>query len=818
MWINLNWLKDYVAWDQQASVDELLDLIARRLAEIETVVNLADKYAGIEVVRVTEVEVFPDHDRIRLATLETAHGSQLVVCGASNLSPGQLALWLPVGGTVPATWGSAQPVVLEPKEIAGVISQGMLLSAAELDWGTDSDGIIILDDSDRAPFWAGDGSFATPTVGQSLVDYLDLGLVIEIDNKMFTHRPDCFGLLGLAREVAGITSQPLQPPDWYRLQAVPNSLTAPQVSLDCPNQASRLRITRLMELTVKPSAVEVLARLSSVGIKPVNNLVDVTNYLMYLSGQPTHAFDWSGLGQPTDFSIRRSRANEKLELIGDQTITLTEEQPATLVVADDQPVALGGIMGGQATAINDRTTEVLLECANFDMYDIWRTTMNYGLFTPAATCFSKGQSPHQIDPVSRRTAELLALVGEGTIVGDYDCWPQPVDLPPPIKIRPDFINERLGSKLNTKQIQAILAGVELESRLDSATRLEVKVPFWRTDLTIVEDLVEEVGRLGGYETIPPVLPRRSVKAAPANRQLLFGWQLREILAGAGANEVTGYSFVGSDLLKAAGQSVDQSFTLKNALRPDLQFYRQSLTPTLIDLMRQNRHSGQAPLALFELDCCHWRAGPTDDEGLPLGQPRLGLVYLGSKSLTDRPLYGVRRYLDLIGCRLGVEFDYQSVQAQDLPANWLSPYRPEARATIRLDQQAIGVVGDLGGQLAGFELDPVSLDRLGSATAHPYQPLGRYPSSYQDLTLKVAVDTPYAALLASLQQTLEQTKFQWQLELLSIWAPPDQRAIKHVSWRLVLTDPGQTLATTTVSAVVEQLVAGADRDHQASLVT
>ena len=818
MQINLNWLKDYVAWDSKVSAGELADLIGRRLGEIEASVDLADKYAGVEIARVASVEVFPGRDRIRRAVIETSRGSETVVCGAPNLSPGQLAVWLPVGETVPATWGSSQPMVLAAKEIAGVVSQGMLLSPAELDWGSDNEGIVILNDPARARFWLDRDQLAEPQPGQSLTEYLDLGLVVDVENKMLTNRPDCFGLLGLAREVAGIVGQPFRSPDWYRLEKAKNQLEAPKIKIDCPDQAARFRAVRLMGLTVKPSAVEVLARLSSVGIKPVNNLVDVTNYMMYLSGQPTHAFDWLALGQPSSFGVRRSRKGDELELINGQSLSLGQQQPATLVVADDQPVALGGVIGGQSSAVSQQTTEVLLESANFDMYDIWRTTMNYGLFSPAATRFSRGQSQHQVDPVSRRGAELLALVGEGSIVGDYDCWPAPAELPPPIKVSPDFINGRLGTELSPERIQEILAGVELPSRLIQTGQLVVEIPFWRTDLSIAEDLVEEVGRLAGYEAIIPVLPVRSIGAPTTNRQLRFNRDLRQILAGAGANEVIGYSFVGSGLLQASGQSEDESFTVQNPLRPKLQFYRQSLTPTLVDLIRPNQRSGQAPLGLFEIGYCHWRGGPVDDDGLPIDQPRLGLVYLGPKTSPDQPFYAARRYLDLLAKKLGVEFDYRPGAKTDLVASWLAPYPAEARATVRLGQQVIGVVGQLDPQLAGFEIDPNDLRLQAETLAQSYQPLGRYPASYQDLTLKLPAKTLYADLLASLESVLAQTEFRHQLSLLSIWSPPDQTAVKHVSWRLELAAADRTLSTETVSELVGQLAAAARQDHKAALVT
>ena len=818
MQVNLNWIKDYVDWEGDVDSDGLLDLIARRLGEIESVVDLADKYRSIEVVRVAGVEPFPDHDRIRVAKLETGQGPQTVICGAANLEAGCWALWLPVGGAVPATWSSSKPAVLDAKEIGGVVSQGMLLSPAELDWGSDHDGIVMLGDESRAPFWAEGQSLDEPKVGQSMVDYFDLGLVVDIENKMFTHRPDCFGLLGVAREIAGITGQPFRSPNWYRLAETKESTTDPEVVIDCPDYVNRFQITRLKNMTVKPSALEVLSRLSSVGIKPVNNLADITNYMMYLSGQPTHVFDWQALGQPTKIGVRRSRPTDRLDLLNGQTLVPTKDQPATLVVADDRPVALGGIMGGQDTAVGDQTSEVILECANFDMHDIWRATMNYGLFTPAATRFTKGQSPHQIEPVGRRTAELLALVSGGEVTGVRDGLAKELSLPKLVRVRPEFINDRLGTNLDNDKIRSVLAGAELQSEVDSEGQLLVEVPFWRTDLEIAEDIVEEVGRLAGYENIEPVLPNRSISPPRVNPQMRFGQRLRQILAGAGANEVMGYSFVGANLLESAGQLPANSFEVKNPLRPDLQFYRQSLTPTVAALMSQSQRTATPPLALFELGYCHWLGGPADDEGLPLDQPRLSLVYLGDKTQSVRPFYSVRRYLDLLANALGVNFDYRPVVAGDLEANWLTPYQVNKAATVCLNDQPLGVIGSLEGQLAGFEIDPLVLNQQADLATSKYQPLSRYPASRQDLTLRLDAGVLYADLWVCLKAVLAASDYQSQLTLLSIWSPPDQNNTKHISWRLELTSHEQTLETAAVSAVIDRLVEAAGREFKASLVT
>ena len=299
MKINLDWLADYVDWSAKFDLDQLLDLINRRLGEIKQVESYREKYAKAQIVEVLQVSKHPQSQRLTVVDLAVGNNQkEQVVCGASNVIAGQLVVWLPPGAIVPNSWDK-EPVRLTVRSIRGVKSQGMIASGWELDISDDKDNIAIVNDPDLAPSLT-DCQLPAPTVGQAFSRWARLDTtVIDIENKMFTHRPDCFGLIGVAREIAAIGQLPFKNPSWYQLPDKhldsAGSNQQLQVKLECPELVPRLAAVVVDDLTVKPSGFGLVARLSSVGLKPVNNLVDITNYLMYLSAQPSHAFDWHKL-------------------------------------------------------------------------------------------------------------------------------------------------------------------------------------------------------------------------------------------------------------------------------------------------------------------------------------------------------------------------------------------------------------------------------------------------------------------------------------------------------------------------------------------
>ena len=834
MKVNLAWLAELV--DPTVDERELLRRINTQLGEIESVEDLGAKYDGALIVKVVEAKPHPDADKLSCCLIDDGKGSSSakrrpaglveVVCGAPNVRAGMLAVWLPPGAVVPA---DDKGGAISAKEIRGVLSQGMLASAGELDFGADSDSIAEVDPS-RTVLPAG-----SDPVGAAFAAAFNLATtVIDIENKMFTHRPDCFGLLGVAREIAAITKSELKRPAWYRLDETEpvDEGKVIKVESQCPQLVPRLRAVVIDGLSgVGESDLLTAARLSSVGIKPVNNIVDITNYAMYLSGQPTHAFDLDKLrglsadrDQPFSLIARESRPGEQLRLLNGKTLTF--DQPAIVIATADRPVALGGIMGGAETEVDSGTKAILLECANFDMYNLRRTTMHYGVFSEAATRFTKGQSPAQIPSVAAWASELIAEAAGGKAGETCEALAEGGRFKPSsVSTTPDFVNDLLGSQLTAMEIAALLEAVEFETALNGEN-LEAVPPFWRTDIGIPEDIVEEIGRLnGGYASLTPVLPSRPIRPPAADELLELRSKIRHRLASAGASEVMGYSFVADDFVSAAGQNPDNSFRLANRLNPGLQVYRQSLTPSVLALAAGNRRLGYKDFALFEVGCAHRKNPPVvDGEGLPLDLQRTAFVCHRSGSGSGLAFYTARRCLDLLAAGLGLTLDYRLLPAGGTRLPVQQPYVDGRSAEIYAGNQLLGVAGLLepAGRYAGWEIDTAVLLQTITAAAGKtaYQALAKYPKSSQDLTLKVPLPTAFADLnkvLATSLATAGQQGFAADLRPLGIFQPETAAASKNVSFRLTVWRGDRTLQRGEVSAIVDALAKAAAKDCGASRV-
>ena len=519
MKFSLNLAQDYSNVDLKSiSREELLKRIGAQLGAVEEVEDWAPKYKGVVVVKVVSCEQHPNADRLHVCTIDDGgtttgvkrgeKGLVQVVCGAPNVHAGMLAAWIPPGATVPASFGTSEPFMLDARELRGVVSNGMLASPKELGISDDHSGILELDPEEIGK---------TPKPGEPLTNYFGLDdFVVDLENKMFTHRPDCFGNLGVARELAGISGLKYKSPDWYTKDSAESREQRAEVKLEVKNQAGKL-VSRFMAVamsgvTVGKSPVWLQAALARVGLKPINNVVDVTNYVMHLTGQPLHAFDKDKLAS-SHLGPRMAKKGERLALLNGKTIELTEDD--IVISTSEKAVALAGIMGGSETEVDDNTKNIVIECATFDMYNVRRTSMRHGLFTDASTRFTKGQSPLQNARVLAYAIKMMSETAGATQASHvYDIHGK-LDEPNIVTVDAGFINERLGSKLTAKDIASLLEKTEFEivSVPAGKNKLHIRPPFWRMDIEIAEDIVEEIGRLYGFDKLPLTLPARPAKPA-----------------------------------------------------------------------------------------------------------------------------------------------------------------------------------------------------------------------------------------------------------------------------------------------------------------
>lgn len=823
MKVSLNWIKQFT--DVDLSVDELVQKIGVQLGAVEEVVDLGKKYQGIVIAKVVTCEKHPNADKLSVCTIDDGgitpdvkrdeNGLVQVVCGAPNVRAGLLVAWLPPGSTVPSSYDK-DPFVLEARELRGVVSNGMLASASELAIGDDHNGIVELE-LDVAP----GTDFAK---AYQLDDY-----IIDIENKMFTHRPDCFGMLGVAREVAGIQHKAFTSPDWY-LQALdrikPGKTKLPLVTQnDIPEMVPRFMAIAMADVAVKPSPFMLQTYLSRVGLRPINNIVDITNYLMVLTGQPTHAYDADKLQKYGALSLetRMSRSGDTLKLLNGKDLELKDDS-TILITSNDVPVGIGGAMGGADTEVDDTTKSIVIECANFDMYSVRRTSMKYGIFTDAVTRFNKGQSRLQNDRVLEEAVALVQSLSGAHVASDVHDAQDPNTKHPNVTVSGQFVNDRLGLNLDIDEAAGLLNNVEFHVKHSSDT-LTITPPFWRTDIEIPEDIVEEVGRLYGLDRLPLVLPTRSIAPVQPDTKLSLKSQLRQTLSVLGANEVLTYGFVHSDLMAKTSQDSTLAFRLGNAISPDLQHYRLSLTPSLLDKIHANVKAGYSEFALFEIGKVHSKS-EMDDTGLPREFDRVALVISKDEKVTKQnasgsPYYLAKKYAEATFGKDANEVRYVAPETAGLSdhklfAQLLAPFDPKRSAVVFVGEKLAGIVGEykssvrralkLPAYTAGFEL---FLSPLGNPTAGSYTEVSRFPKVEQDITLRAPKDLAYQTVATFIHDNIQTPQnSHYTLKPLGIYLKDPHESHAQITFRLTISSYERTMKAEEVNSLLDAVAAAA----------
>jgi phenylalanyl-tRNA synthetase beta chain len=513
-----------------------------------------------------------------------------------------------------------------------------------------------------------------------------------------------------------------------------------------------------------------------------------------------------------------ARAGEKITLLNHKEYELSEDD---IVIADGEgPVGLAGIMGGGDSEVSNETKNIVLEVATFDMYAVRKSAMRHGVFTDALTRFNKGQSPLQNDHILSLLIQSIFDVSTGEQasevfdkVGHFDdCIFEGV-FTAPLDITAQFINERLGLSLQNQDIKTLLENVECRVTIDD-NGLNVYAPFWRTDIELPEDVVEEVGRLYGFDKLPRELPLRSTTPTPKNKQRVLAQQIRESLSRAGANEVLTYSFVHKNILEHAGQDADQAFRLGNALSPDLQYYRLSITPSLLDKVRTNSKAGYDEFALFEIGKAHSKLAISEIDGLPVELARVGLTYAAKTAQAGAPYYRVKAIVDYLASSLGLTLAFKPLPLEtSLVVAAPFESRRSARVIDVKSGQSLGVVGEykqsvvrnfkLPAYSAGFELLPEAIELAQRHVANSYRPLSRYPSTDRDICFQVDQEVAHAQVIEAAQLALRNTELETAITTIDIYQPGDGDT-KNITLRVRLTASDRTLTSNEVASTIAGL--------------
>jgi len=782
MRLSINWLKDFV--DLTVPPAELADRLTLAGLEVEAVEEIAPDFSGVVVGRATRVEPHPQADRLQLAEVEDGRNTFRVVCGAPNLQEGKLYPFAPPGAVVS---GGRK---IKPAKLRGVASEGMLLAEDELGLSPDHEGLMeIPQDLPR---------------GQDFAAALNLADVV-LEVAVTPNRPDCLSVLGLAREVAALLDQPLRHPEVIVAEvAEPAHPLARVTILDpvgCPRYAARL----LLDLTVAPSPFWLRRRLQLAGIRAINNLVDVTNYVLLEFGQPLHAFDFQKL-QGGEIVVRRPLKEEPhfVTLDGQERL-LT---PETLLICDgEKPVALAGVMGGLFSEVTGATRQVLIESAYFDPGTIRRTAKRLGLGTEASYRFERGVDPEGTIHALERAAQLMAQLGGGRVLaGRLDEYPTPI-YRPRMALRTSRANAVLGMDLTQEEMHQLLRRLHLPAVKKDADTLEVQAPPFRGDLEREIDLIEEIARLAGYDQIPVTLPRGELSTRRPGPETRLRDEARRLLLGQGFFEAINYSFQPERLQDLLGEEAD-ALRLANPLSEEQALMRTSLLPGLLDTLRRNHLKQMQDVRLFELSKVFLETAAE----LPREEQWLSGVVCGARE--ENSWLASRSPVDFFDLKGMAETLLQGLLIPEVSfrSNGLPAYLQQG-ARIYSREVELGFLGEISPQVCekldledslwAFELNFQAL----AAAAQPFPlftPLPRYPAVYRDIALVVPEEVPAARVA----QELYYHGAPWLVEarLFDVYAgapiPPGKRSL---AFRLSFRDPEKTLTDEAVNRHHEALV-------------
>lgn len=752
MKFSYNWIRELVPGLEQ-SPKELMRLITMKTAECEGLEQVGESLAQASVARVVSVKKM-DGSHNQVVVAETArYGAKTVVCGAPNCRPGMITIYVPVGVAV----------------IEGISSDGMLASGLELGINRDHSGIVELE-----------------TEGLPAPD-----TVIEVDNKSLTHRPDLWGHHGLAREVAAITHQPLRDP--AKLDAIPQSSASVEVQIEDLALCPRYSALVFENVTVAPSPLWLQYRLHAIGLNPINNIVDVTNYVMAELAQPMHAFDAAKLHGNTIF-VRAARAGEQIVALNDERYALG---PSNLVIADAQgAIAIAGVIGGLHSAIGPDTRRIVLESACFQAVSVRKTSVALKLRTDASMRFEKSQDPVNTVRGLARALELLKQISPGIhLAGGLADRKAELKTPPPIELTVDWLAHKLGRAVAAADVRSILESLEFGVKETAPGRFSVTVPSWRAtkDVSLKDDLLEEVGRMFGYDSITPQAPLIESVVAPDNPMRMYERRVRSMAAAQGFTEVYNYSFLSEDMARAFQFDPQAHLKVANPRAADQSLLRLSLLPGIRKNILENSRWSNS-FRLFEIG----REIHPRPQGLPEEIPHLAAAIFSRDGDASAALFELKRLAECLTPRCEVR-----------PASARPFEHPERAAAVSWRGETTGRIFELDpslgveGRAAILDLDLALLQRLDQRQAR-YQGLRRFPTSAFDLSVVASLREPAGdierRLVAAAGNDLLDIEFVRQYS----GAPlPEDR--KSVSYRLTVGATDRTLSSDEVAAVRNRVI-------------
>jgi phenylalanyl-tRNA synthetase beta chain len=795
--ISLNWLKQYI--DLDLKLDDLTHQMTMLGMEIESVQQPGDEIKDVYVGQIISIESHPDADKLVVCKTDVGRDEPAqIVCGAKNMSVGDKVPTAVIGATLPGGFKIAR------RKMRGIESQGMMCSASELGLAEESEGLLILDTD-----------MAVGADAKALLGLDDVILEIEV----IPNRGDWASMIGVARELAAIYQKELRLPEVKLTEAEKAASDYASITIEAPDLCPRYIGRVLTDVTVKPSPLWLCQRLIAAGQRPINNIVDITNYVLMETGHPLHAFDLNLLAE-NRIVARRARKDEKMTTLDGEARTLNEDM---LVIADAKvPQAVAGIMGGGDSEVGETTTTILLESAVFNSASIRATSRGLGLISESSQRFQRGADPEMAQFAIDRAAMLMQeLAGASVARGRLDAYPAPAEAAT-VTLRYARTNQLLGADIpaQTQKDNLSLLGFQITEETDE--QFTVKVPSWRHDVSMEADLIEEVARLYGYDNIAVALPRvrpREEIFAPHDRIIR---KLRRFLVAQGLTEVVHWTFSNEEDVRKAGMDEDyfNMVGLQNPLSEKQATMRSSLIPTLLNNTANNINHGASALATFEIGPVFV---PRAGEELPDERSTLAIAMSGtagnkhwSSALANVDFYDIKGYAEAILEFFGCEGEYE---AQDF-----GPLQGGQSARISIGKRAIGHFGkvkdsvlrsfDLENEVFLLEIDLKSLLK-GHGKAAKFEIIPGFPASLRDMAVVVNADFPVGDLLKTAQKS--GGKLLKSAELFDIYQGKQvPKGKKSVALSLTFRSAERTLTDKDTQKSWDKILKQLEKQHGATL--
>ena len=785
MLISLNWLKQYV--EIKESIEEVANALTMIGQEVEAIEIQGENLENVVIGQIVEFDRHPNSDRLTLLKVNVGEGEPLqIICGATNHKLNDKVVVAKIGATLPGDFK------IKKSKIRDVESYGMLCSEEELGFAKESDGIIILPED--AP------------IGKEYREYLNLNDVI-FELEITPNRPDCLSHIGIAREIAAFYDRKVKYPSIEINETIESINTLIKVNIDDKERCKRYVGKIVKNVKVQESPEWLKRRIQAMGLNPINNIVDITNFVMFEYNQPMHAFDFDKL--KGNINVRAAKENEEITTLDGVDRVLKNNE---LVIADEErAIAIAGIIGGDATKIDNETKNIFVEVAYFTPDNIRRTSRELGIFTDSSYINERGMDIQNLETVVERAVSLIAEVAGGEILSDtidrYLEKPEKYE----ISLNLEKLNKFIGKNLSSDEVAKILTNLNIEIKTIGEDKMLLTPPTYRGDLIRPADIYEEVIRMYGFDNIEARMPVMSIESGEENTNFKVSRIIREILREQGLNEVINYSFIPKSA-KELFSFEDGIIEIKNPLSEDMAIMRPSLVYSLVNNIKENLNRNQTDLKIFEVSKTFKNLGSAKD-GLATEELKVAIALSGredknlwNQTKTDYDFYDLKGYIEYLFERLNIN-KFNLERAKDVN------FHPGVSAEIKIGEDVIGIFGELHPTLinnVGIKREKVFFAEINLTKLMKYmkikvnyESISKYPEVLRDLAITLDKDILVGNMTKDIKKKVNLVE---KIDIFDVYSGDKVEAgKKSVAMSIVLRDKTRTLTDQDIDTAMKNIL-------------